>query len=274
MADEDGSIMRVVVFAATFVAIFALLISGVSGLWGVPDDPQTGLGDKRFSMGQFAEMDWWTAAADPGNMTSVGAVLIGTFWEAPSPGDVAISGAAVAVREGPGGFGRSDTTDAKGFLWEGSVPDLQGDHGIHMYGISNGTWIAYRETGGWDRYWDVITARDILDALHTDDSGVRSATVTVSVGITAQVTFYFPYHYDPARLLDQNLGYYEVGVGQYMSDKISTSSDLWGIAAQLLTFQLQATGVWWIDYLFSTIIWASIGYVAFVIVRSLVPFLG
>lgn len=273
MADdgESGAMMKVVVFCAAFIAILSLLLSGVSGIFGDDtSDDLSGVRDKRFNLGEFASFNWWTNHADPGNLTAVSEYMVGTYWEAPSAGDVAISGESLAVK-GPGEL--APTTDCRGARWDGAE-GFQGDNGIHLYALNDGSWIAYREEGWFDRYWQVITMGDILSAVEHQDGLGYIARIQLDVGVKATMVFHFSstgYLYDPADLL-RNFGPYQVGVGQTSLDKMELTTDAWSVAAQLLTFNLQSTGVWWVDYLFSVVVWAMIGYTALMIISKFIPF--
>lgn len=270
MAGEGGSSeLRVVIFAISLVMIFSLMIAGVSGVFYNKDaEPRGVLNDKNWMIGDLVSLNWWNNVVSPGNLTDIYPGRAGTYWIPPTAGDVLWSGSGLAVREDEGNPLVSYTTDARAVVWEGPSDDLKGDGAIHLYHLNDGSWIAYRESGLWDRFWQVITPYEIAMAVDEDDI----AKIQLNVGVKATLIFYFPLESDAKTVLE-SLGPYKMGVGQYISDQMAATSGVVDALLGLLSFNLQATGVWWIDMIFSTIIWAAILWVGVVAISKLIPFL-
>lgn len=267
MAEEgaSGSMLSVVVFVGVLMAVFALLVSGVSGIFGTEDD-LPGLRDKSFNAGEFTSFTWWTNDDSPGWLSNATDYRVGTYWDAPPTPNVAFANAIntpVKIH-----------TDAVDYVWSGSGVDYQNEHAVRIFMMQDGSMIVFRQGGGWDRWWTEYSAMDILSAAEEQDGGGYVARLNANVGISVTVVVIFPAGYDPAVLLRSH-GPYQFGVGQMPLDKVSTTTDVWGIVGDLLTFDLQATGVWWIDYLFSLAVWSMILYVGFYMITrllDLIPF--
>lgn len=263
---EDGSnsMLSVVVFVAVLMAVFALLISGVSGIFGAEDD-LPGMRDKSFHAGEFASFSWWTNDESPGWPSNATNDRTGTYWDAPAAVNVAwanLLGDYVEIH-----------TDSTPYVWSGT-DGYQGKGAIRIYLMHDGSIILFRQGGGWDRWWHEISALEIATAAQAQESGGYVAKLQANVGVKVTLVLMFPGGYDPAVLLSSH-SLYQFGVGQMPLDKVSTTQDVWGIAGDLLTFNLQATGVWWIDYLFSMAVWSMILYVGFYMITrllDLIPF--
>ena len=264
---EDGSnsMLSVVVFVAVLMAVFALLISGVSGIFGAEDD-LPGMRDKSFHAGEFASFSWWTNDESPGWLSNATNDRTGTYWDAPSPGDVAIANLINDhVYIG---------TAATPYDWSGSGADYSAEHAVRVYLMDSGSIIVFRQGGWGDRWWQEFTVGEIVTSAERQDGGGHIARLQANVGVSVSLVLLFPGGYDPAVLLSSH-SWYQFGVGQLPLDKVSTTQDVWGIAGDLLTFNLQATGVWWIDYLFSMAVWSMILYVGFYMITrllDLIPF--
>lgn len=261
----NNSMLSVVVFVGVLMAVFALLVSGVSGIFGAEDD-LPGMRDKSFHAGEFATFSWWTSDETPGWLSNATAYRTGTYWTAPRPGDVAVANLIndhVWI-----------DTDATPYDWSGSGADYSAEHAVRVYLMDGGSIIVFRQGGWGDRWWQEFTPRDILTATEKQDGGGYITRLQANVGISVTLVLLFPGGYEPSNLLSSH-SLYQFGVGQMPLDKVSTTKDVWGIAGDLLTFNLQATGVWWIDYLFSMAVWSMILYVGFFMITrllDLIPF--
>jgi hypothetical protein len=271
MADDSyGSVMKVAVFSIMFVAIFAILVNGVGNILDAGDVGEMNeMKAKEFSKEQFAQMEWWNYENSPGygiNMTGGGSSIIGTYFSAPSEVLVGLANL--------GDWFAGPDTDATpdGLRWE--TDDYEFPHQVRLYPLEGGTWVVYRQGGGWDRWDQWIEPRDIINNLIGDIADGQSATISVTVGVQVSVVFSFPAGVDPRSALANN-GPYSVAVGQTMIDQTYNMGDAWTVVGQLLTFSLDTTGVWWIDYLASGVVWASLVMVGFYMINRLldhIPF--
>lgn len=259
---EAGNLISVVVFVAVFMSIFALLISGVSGIFGADDEAlNNGMRDKSLNSGDFAGFEWWTNDEDAGWLSNATGYRTGSYWDAPPAVNVAWANLLndfVSIH-----------TDATPYVWSRG-PDYSSEHAIRIYLMDDGSIILFRQGGGGDRWWQQITPADILSATKRDENGGSIARLAFDIGVKGTLVILFPGGYDPLILM-QSVGHYEFGIGQMLVDK-TVASDVWSIVGDLLTFNLQATGVWWIDYLFSVAVWSMLLYVAFMMITRLIPF--
>ncbi len=266
-----GSVMKWAIFSIVFVAVFALLSGGMSNVINGDTRQSSEMDSKTFGAEEYAGVSWWSYSGATGfgiNMTGDNDFIGPTgIFGAPSPAQVAL-----ANYNPLGAYFQAPNTDADPLEW--TYGDVSGIHSLKLYTFNGGEWIAYRQGGGWDRWWTIIEPGDIITAARQLGDGSSSASVKIDVGVKATLVFSFPKNQSVSDALANN-GPYNVAVGQTLLDSSFEVGDVWTIAGQLLTFSLHTTGVWYVDYIASTVVWAGLIMVGFYMINRLldhIPF--
>lgn len=261
MPDESDTMIKLVVFSVAFVLILGLLISGSAGLLNFTSLEDKEMKDKTFSASEFSQIDFWQndeAAGYPGNVTpDIAASELLSGWIPPTEVMVML--------------GMDPITTANPLQFSNGA--YTGSQNIKLYLLADG-WIVYHRGGGWDRWWQYITFQDILNGIEHVEDGGRKSIVHAKVGVGISVVFYFPQQISPTVALNADSSY-QVAVGQMPIDATYDVGSVWSIVGQVLTFSLQTTGVWWIDIIASTIVWAGLVIVGFYMINRLldhIPF--
>lgn len=270
MADEGDPMMRVAIFGITFTVVMAILISGLGGILNTEDSSSARMSPLNFDTQDFTRITWWTNAGNANYTLNVSEAYdgFGTYFITPS--NVAVAGTNILGQfEDP----NTDCGIVEGSRWESG--SYSGNHAVRLYPMTNGDWVVYRQGDGWDRWTWWINARDIAEAATQKTDGSWTAQMHASVGVGVSVVFFFPSTTTSVLQALQDNGIYYVAVGQDTMDQISVTTDVWSVVGKLLTFSSTLSGVWWIDGIVSTCVWASIIFTAFYMINRLldhIPF--
>lgn len=265
--DEYGEdeVMKPLVMIVTFIAIFAILASYAGPIFvpanQKPVNDQDTL-QKYFSTTQLGMNEFWYNGGDeqiPYNVTSSDA---GTYWNSP------LIGLDWGDLEGTG-----PNTDAHRFdFLEDTEADPRTVYGylLDPYG-QNGDpyWYFYEQWGWWDQKWQKVSYEQIVNN-YKEDTYISEVPITLRAGYT--VYFIFNTTVDQRTSLKNNEGYMVI-LGQDALDKAKAATNAWTIVGGLLTFNSHLTGNDVFDFFISVPFWATIIYIAVVLIRSFIPFL-
>lgn len=270
MAD-DGNVMRAVTFLIVFSFIFSFMFAYSSSAFsGGPTPNEDDFIKRNFSPEELGTMTIWENDADgTGNDT------IGGY--AHNVTDTTTWGSEVIVPLWNG------EPECDGTRFDFYNPD--NEQHVRVYPIGDDdTWsgnkdiatitncfVVYEQWGWWDKEWELISFGLIIQNLKTTDEGVKSG-VHVDLKGGMDIYFLFPVGTTAASALAiLTVGYgFHIVVAQSYIDELESGNNVWNSLTGLLTFSID-TGFWILDYIISLPIYAAIAFIAFYIIKELIP---
>lgn len=266
MAD-DASVMKAIVFIVVFSAVFSFLYAYSSSAFMSSIDPQEDdFLVRNFSPEEIATMTFWEN--DSAGTGYIHSVTETTTW-------------GTYVNKVPY-FGGEPMCDGTRFDYYHPTDDQH----VRFYPIKSGLgegkspsnmapqsegFLVYQHWGWWDEEYEWITFERVVMNLQTTDEGVKS-NVHIDLKGGMNVYFIFPLGstVDTVRAsLDVGYGF-QVAIAQSIIDETNSASNAWNALTGLLTFSID-TGYWILNYLISLPIYASIAFIAFYIIKELIP---
>jgi hypothetical protein len=265
MAD-DASVMKAIVFIVVFSAVFSFLYAYSSAAFMSSIDPQED--DylvRNFSPEEIATMTFW-------ENDSVGSGYIHSMTESTNWGTYVIEPLFKGEPSCDGSrydfYHPTDGQHVRFYPISGNT-DYEDDD-VNMVNDYEG-FLVYQQWGWWDKEWEWISFERVVMNLQKTDEGVKS-NIHVDLKGGMNVYFIFPLGstVDTVRVsLDVGYGF-QVAIAQSIIDETNSASNAWNALTGLLTFNID-TGFWILDYLISVPIYASIAFIAFYIIKELIP---
>jgi len=265
MAD-DGNVMKAIVFLIVFSALFSFMYAYSSAAFKSGDTPNSDDYIKRhFSPEEMASMTFWTNnSAHTGYIHSVTkSTNWGTYVNEPLfTGEPACDGTRFDFYH--------PTADQRVRVYPISGnTDFETDD-INMVNADEG-FLCYQQWGWWDKEWEWISFERVLLNLKTTDEGVK-ANVHIDLKGGMNIYFLFPVgttSENAKAIMESGFGF-EIAMAQSFIDETESASNAWNALTGLLTFSID-TGFWILDYLISVPIYACIAFIAFYIIKELIP---
>lgn len=265
MAD-DASVMKAIVFIVAFSAVFSFMYAYAGAAFGPSSDPQEDdFLARNFSPEELATMTFWENAEGSGSYfhsitgaTTWGTYVKETFGTSENPCD----GSRYDF------YHPSNGQRVKFYPISGNT-DFEKDD-INLVDAAEG-FLVYQSWGWWDQEWEwisfervmmnfKITNENSVSNVHIDLKGGMNVYFIFSVGTTS---------YGAKTALDEGEGF-QISIAQSIIDETNSASNAWNALSGLLTFSID-TGFWILDYLISIPIYASIAFIAFYIIKELIP---
>jgi len=265
MAD-DSSVMKAIVILIAFSALFSFMYAYSSAAFGDANDPQEDdFLSRHFSPEEMASMTFWTNdSAHTGYIHSITHTTTwGTYVNEPLfNGEPACDGTRLDFYH--------PTDDLRVRIYPISGNDDFEDGDINMVNSDEG-FLCFQQWGWWDKEWEWISFDRVILNLKTTDQGIKS-DVHIDLKGGMNVYFIFPLGTTSENVMAiLNSGYgFQIALAQSFIDETESASNAWNALSGLLTFSID-TGYWIVDYLISVPIYASIAFIAFYIIKELIP---
>ena len=266
MAD-DGNVMKAIVFLIVFGALFSFMYAYSSAAFQSGNEP--------------TEDDFIRRHFSPEELGTM------TFWENDSVGTGYVYNVTETITWGTyvnkvPYFGGEPMCDGTRFDYYHPTDDQH----VRLYPIKSGPgygkspsnmapqsngFLVYQHWGWWDDEHEWISFEQLVLNLRSTNEGVKS-DIHIDLKGGMNVYFLFPAGTtaDDARvLLDMGYGF-QIVLGQSSMDEAESKNSAWNALTGLLTFSID-TGSWILDYLISVPIYASIAFIAFYIIKELIP---
>lgn len=263
MADEDSAMMKAVVFLIVFSALFSFMYAYSSAAFADHDDPsEDDFIRKHFSPEEMASMTFWQNSMGGYSYNVTVDTDWGTYVNEPLfNSEPACDGARFDFTS-DGQTVKIYPINNNDAPWDGSdINMMQAEEGF----------LCFQQWGWWSKEWTPITFEQVLLNLKTTDQGVK-ANVHIDLKGGMNIYFLFPVGTNATTaeiLLDEGYGF-QIAAGQSFYDATESSSNAWNALTGLLTFSID-TGFWILDYLISIPIYACIAFIAFYIIKELIP---
>jgi hypothetical protein len=256
MADEGIGLMRAIVFVVSFSALFAFIFIYASPIFNSGSGPtDNDFINQNFNIEEIGSITFWDC--DDYNLTG------STEW------NTWVYATDITTTNPAHDGSRFDYTDGSNTVRVYPMgPDTDNDVSVaNSFFIYQGWWSAYVIHNA---EWETITFTAILQNLEYGDNNIN-AEFHIDLKGGFNVWFIFPTGSHPSALLDAGSGF-AVVVGQSVLDATESTQNIWSALSNLITFNID-TGYDILNYLIGLPIWITIAYIAFALVKELIPFL-